>query len=298
MSIVDLGLYYVTKILSMRTRIRVVKGINKFRYSLRLKARKDLFIRHKNSVRDFFKPRISLIDGHALDLIGGLPHLSEVMRDSRKILNDGKEVKSFAKKSFLKNHLNQGHLTNYPSFINMATSDDILAIVADYLGFIPVLSEIALWYSEPGQYGVEKSSQLYHLDNADTSQVKLFVHLDDVVESGGQFTFLGASDTELVVNRTKYGKKRNVERLSDEVVYDIVPSSHKIECSFDAGSVAYVDTSKCLHYGSRCLDKGRNIIMLQYLSPCRADFRQNKLSELIKNSDSELRQFALDPTMS
>ncbi|MDB3996369.1 hypothetical protein N9445_01700, partial [bacterium] len=196
------------------------------------------------------------------------------------------------------NHLNQDRLMNYPSFINMATSDDILAIVADYLGFIPVLSEIALWYSEPGQYGVEKSSQLYHLDNADTSQVKLFIHLDDVVASGGPFTFLGARDSELVLKRTKYGKKRNVERLSDEVVYDIVPGKHRIECSFDAGSITYVDTSKCLHFGSRCLDKGRNIIMLQYLSPCRADFRPNNLSELIEHGDSELRQFALDPTMS
>ena len=298
MNKVDLCLNYVAKILPMRTRVRMVKSVNEFRYSTRLKARKDLFIRHKNNAPDLFKPRISMTDGHALDLNKGLPHLSEVMRDSRKILNDGKQVKSFANKSFLKNHLNQGHLTNYPSFINMATSDDILAIVADYLGFIPVLSEIALWYSEPGQYGVGKSSQLYHLDNADTSQVKIFVHLDDVVESGGPFTFLGSSDTELVVNRTKYGKKRNVERLSDEVVYDIVPSSHKLECSFDAGSVVYVDTSKCLHYGSRCLDKGRNIIMIQYLSPCRADFRPNNLPELMKNSDSELRQFALDPTMS
>ena len=187
----DICLNYVAKILPMRTRVRVVKGINTFRYSKRLKARKDLFIRHKNNALDLFKPRISMKDGYALDLNKGLPHLSEVMRDSRKILNDGKEVKSFANKSFLKNHLNQGHLTNYPSFINMATSDDMLAIVADYLGFIPVLSEIALWYSEPGQYGVGKSSQLYHLDNADTSQVKIFVHLDDVVESGGPFTFLG-----------------------------------------------------------------------------------------------------------
>lgn len=297
MNIVNFVLNYVTKNLSMRTRIRVVKGINEFRYSSSLKARKNLFMRLKNNAQDSFKPRISITDGYAIDLIEGLPHLSEVMQDSRKILNDDKEVKSFANKSFLKNHLNQDHLTNYPSFINMATSDDILAIVADYLGFIPVLSEIALWYSEPGQYGVEKSSQLYHLDNADISQVKLFIHLDDVVKSGGPFTFLGATDSELVLNRTKYGKKRNVERLSDEVVYDIVPSSRKIECSFDAGSVAYVDTSKCLHYGSRCLDKGRNIIMLQYLSPCRSDFRKNNLSELIKNSDSELRKFALDPTM-
>ena len=297
MNLVDLCLNYAVKPLSMQTRIRVVKGINEFRYPLRLKARKDLFIRLKNNAPEFFKPRISMTDGYALDLIEGLPHLNEVMRDSRTILNDKKEIKNFARKSFLKSHLSQAHLRDYPSFINMATSDDILAIVADYLGFIPVLSEIALWYSEPGQYGVEKSSQLYHLDNADTSQVKMFIHLDDVVKSGGPFTFLGASDSGLVVNKTKYGKKRNVERLSDEVVYDIVPSSRKIECSFKAGSVVYVDTSKCLHYGSRCLDKGRNIIMLQYLSPCRADFRPNNLSEFIKNSDSELTKFALDPTM-
>mgnify|MGYP003949814295 CR=1 FL=1 len=298
MNIVDLVLHYATINLWMRTRIKVVKRINLFRYSSRLQARKDYFLRHKDNAPDSFKPRITMKDGYALDLVEGLPHLGEVMRDARKILNEEKGVEISVRKPFLMNHLNQSHLERYPSFISMATSDDILAIVANYLGFIPVLSEIALWYSKPGNYGVEKSSQLYHLDNADTSQVKVFVHLDDVLESGGPFTFLGAHDSEAVIKTTKYGKKRNVERLSDEVVYGIVPSSNKIECAFDAGAIAYVDTCKCLHFGSRCLDEGRKILMLQYLSPCRADFRQNNLSKLIKNSDSELRKFALDPTMS
>lgn len=297
MSIVNSVLYYATNFLSMRFRIRLVKAINEFRYSLRLNARKNLFFRLKGSSTEMYRPRITITDGYAVDLTGGLPYLNEVMRDSKEILIGAKEVESFTNKSFLKNYLNQDHLKKYRSFIDMATSDDILATVANYLGFIPVLSEIALWYSEPGQYGEEKSSQLYHLDNADTSQVKLFVHLDDVVQSGGPFTFLGESDTDLVVSRTGYGRRRNVDRLSDEVVYDIIPNSHKIECTFDAGSVVYVDTSKCLHFGSRCLDKGRKILMIQYLSPCRADFRPNDLSGLIKNSDSELRKFALDPTM-
>jgi hypothetical protein len=234
-------------------------------------------------------------DGYALDLSQSLPYVTAAIADAKDILSRNVKVTAFSNKVFLTNYLTEDDLSNYRSFINMATSDAMLTIVADYLGFIPVLSEIALWYSAASDHKVPASSQLYHLDNADTSQVKIFILLDDVDDNGGPFTFLGSRDSERVVDKTNYGNKRNVERLHDKVVYDIVSSSNAVRCSFNAGSMAFVDTSKCLHFGSRCLDRSRRVIMLQYLSPCRADFRKNNLSKFICNTDTDLRKLVLDP---
>ena len=40
------------------------------------------------------------------------------------------------------------------------------------------------------------------------------------------------------------------------------------------GALAFVDTSNCFHYGSRCLTQARNILMIQYTSIARSDLRE------------------------
>ena len=133
---------------------------------------------------------------------------------------------------------------------------------------VPVLTEVAVWYSRahPGDYD---NSQLYHCDWDDLSQIKVFVYATEVDEASGPLTILDAQTSEMVRNKLKYlyGGKRY--RVSDEEMEQFTGGYHGERVMGPAGLVAIADTSRCFHYGSRVQEesKPRIAAMFQYVSP-------------------------------
>ena len=192
------------------------------------------------------------------------------LKDSIKYGNDliqkhiSKEETSFQKKSYLQSIEYDISLDN--PFLQLALNKEIVSVAAKYLGFVPILNNINLWYS-PNTIQETQGSQLYHMDHADVRQCKLFIPLCDIDEDTGPTTFLPAGESLKVANQINYRFSNGVNRVSDDVMYSIVEKSKTVRAVGTPGDIIFCDSCRCFHYGSRKATKPRSLLMIQYLSP-------------------------------
>jgi len=168
------------------------------------------------------------------------------------------------KKSFLcADKLNIYDLEN-KSIIAFATSEDILSIISKYLGTIPVLQNMHIFYSDNKEF-YKGRSQEYHLDGLDTKQVKCFIPLEDITEDCGPLTVIPAYESMKLYSKLKkkHGPLRN-QKFSDETIYNHISKQKAIPLTGKVGSIIFADTSRCYHYGSRPASKSRLVLMLHY----------------------------------
>lgn len=169
------------------------------------------------------------------------------------------------KKRFLQNVLDASSLTLDSAVIRFALRTDVLAMVSRYLGVVPLLSTITVFHSDTTE-GAPTSSQLYHCDGDDVTQVKVFVYCSDVDADSGPLTVLDANTTRTVQERTGYQFR---DRLSDDKVALTVGDARGHAILGPAGTTAFVDTSRCFHFGSRVAPNAppRLVTMVQYQTP-------------------------------
>lgn len=169
------------------------------------------------------------------------------------------------RKRFLQNVLDTSTLTIDSSIVRLALRDDVLSAVSRYLGVVPFLTAISVFHSDtvPGD---PTSSQLYHCDGDDVTQIKIFVYCSDVDMGSGPLTLLDAATTSQVQRRTAY---RYRERLTDEQVRHAVSGVREYPILGLAGTTVFVDTSRCFHFGSRVAPTAppRLVTMIQYQTP-------------------------------
>jgi hypothetical protein len=157
--------------------------------------------------------------------------------------------------AFLRSILTNQDLAQNPELVDFALSDPLLSLVTNYLGTVPHLNRIDLLYSV--NHGGEDaiSSQIYHLDPEGTRQAKLFMNLRDVGPDEGPFTFIPAAETTRIVNTIKKQRPPEMEmaagRYLDDELAAVGALEKAISVSGPKGSAALVDTSRCLHFGSR-----------------------------------------------
>ncbi len=169
------------------------------------------------------------------------------------------------RKRFLQNLIDQATLDRGSPLLRLALRDDVLATVADYLGVAPVLSAVSVFLSASSD-PEPKSSQLYHCDGDDVRQVKVFVYCSDVEMPSGPLTVLDAHSTAQVLKVTHYQFR---QRLTDGQVHAVVGAHQEQPIVGPAGTTALVDTSRCLHFGSRVAADAppRLVVMMQYQTP-------------------------------
>lgn len=171
-------------------------------------------------------------------------------------------------KRFLLSILSGADFCAHPELIDFMVSRPILDTATDYLGSVPLLAGAALWWSPRNETAL--SSQLYHLDNEDWSQVKLLINVFDVTDDHGPFTFLPADISDEICDAVGY----RTGRIDDAQVGEA--GEHALELVGRAGSGAFVDTARCLHFGSRANRLDRLVLMIQFLrfhSPVESTFR-------------------------
>src|SRR5881397_1895851 len=89
------------------------------------------------------RPPIEMKDGWALDTSMSLPYLDRVLEDSDKIIAERSGERRSSKgayRSYFQDVWTPEDLERYPSFLDFATSSDVLSVVSHYLQSIPVLS--------------------------------------------------------------------------------------------------------------------------------------------------------------
>lgn len=159
----------------------------------------------------------------------------------------------------LRNCLKADDLLQHPEIGDFILNDLFLALATHYLGSIPRLGSVMLWWSTANT--TTQASQLYHTDTEDGRQLKFFVNLTEVRAENGPFTFLPVSISQSI--RIKLGHE--VGRIHDKDINQVCSSEKVLSFVGPIGSGIAVDTSNCLHYGSRTRNGERLILMVQYV---------------------------------
>jgi hypothetical protein len=175
------------------------------------------------------------------------------------------------KQSFYRHLLKDEDLRRNPDLVEFALSDRMLGPVTQYLGMVPYLTRVDLVYSVSRGTDERIESQLFHLDHEGLRQVKYFIYVYDVDEAEGPFTFLPADTSFRVVNDVRTWRKRHggrdVEsrRYLDSEITAVNAAQDIVTVKGAAGSGVAVDTSRCLHLGSRVSPGAfRLVLYLQY----------------------------------
>src|SRR3954447_3153123 len=194
----------------------------------------------------------------ALGLIGAIGH---------------DELRERVKKPMAKGFLPESDLDLDSPYMRLALSEAVVAIACEYLGTVPILTYVDVWYS-PHVDRATWSSQLFHLDHADVTQLKLFLHCGDVTSASGPLTVLTASDSRRLAKRVNYRLEQT--RVTDETVNAALGPDRSV-LDGPRGTGYFVDTSRCFHFGSR-VEAGappRQLVVFQYLTPYAFEFRDD-----------------------
>ncbi len=247
-------------------------------------------------------------DGWHIDTSMSLPHLERVLEDSEKIIHDrsGRRHASAPYRSWFQDMWTAELVQEFPSFLDFATSSDILAVVSRYLETIPLLSTtipagIRLVESN-SEFDPEpdkpKDSQLYHIDYFSVPNVYVLVLVRDTTLEQGPWHFLPKSVSQRVKSELGYWGWGKDYRISDERVYSVADSDNDvIRFAYPRGSVLFIESSGCMHYGSRNMVRPRFQVMYAYTGPFRTDFSEEIRDPVVypvRPADSRIRRLVLD----
>jgi hypothetical protein len=300
--------------LGIANTMRLAHATNRIRFYRQERWRRELYCDELAALLEengsLTRPAIQLKDGWAVDASLSLPHLNRVLEDSEKIIAErsGSRLSADPYRSYFQDVWKTEDLEKYPSVLDFATSSDLLSTVADYLKCIPALSTTL----PPGIRFVEsnaafddqpdnpKDSQLYHIDYYSLPNVYVIVLLRDATPEHGPWTFLPRSASQKAAKALGYWGRRRGYRVSDQDVYCAADRKDVLEFCYPRGTVLFIDSSACFHYGSRNSIKPRFQLMLGYTGACRTDFSEAILPPKvypIRATDSRLRKMVLNKNM-
>ncbi len=246
-------------------------------------------------------PQIDRDKGYMLttvDRIAGLPALSTELRAfaERRIegLDHGRIrelAETGAVKPFYFNILDREDVKAMPELLDFALSDTMLDILSPYYGVLPELSHMALFVSGLfGDSGPNIGTQRMHWDNHDRAHVKMFCFLDAVTSADGPLTVLPADKSMWL--RKKTGRLLGTHPIKDErEFYRYFTDKDLVEIVGPPGTVAFVDTTRCMHFGSRTVGQGRRLAFVVHYT-LFADYgiaRTGEFQDLNMATSPELR---------
>lgn len=252
---------------------------------------------------------VELDDGFAIDRSRSLPHLDAVLAAGERLIGEYGGRKWEHEKAFLQNINPESAIDRYPELLDFATSSEMLTAVAPTFRYAPLLSGllprgVRLMESstrfDPEADGPWRESQLFHLDYHSSPTLYVVVALRDIGPDDGPLHFLGRSASRQIAQELDYGSRGVPYRLTDEQVYSVVDESQVNVFSEPAGTVLWIESSACFHFGSRRPANDRYQMQYAFVSPVRNDFLELWRPMRIyptSPSDASLRRLALDRSL-
>lgn len=200
-----------------------------------------------------------------------------------------------SQKPYYFNILNRIDAEKIPELIGFSLSPAMLRILAPYYGFIPNLSHIGVFLSAHASTTTTKGTQNAHWDNHDLRHVKMFSYLSDVGPDDGPLTFLPADKSAWL--RRKTGRIFRTPPIRDDSEWRrFFTDKDLVQVTGPAGTTAFLNTSDCMHFGSRCKPEGRRLaLVLHYAKFAEYSFTWTKNFEDLNVATSpELRPQNLD----
>ena len=184
----------------------------------------------------------AVVDGALLQAVGqaGLQKLQRA--------NDAARTQDVQHKDFWMRLLDEdkvdGMLPTDNPFVAFALQPAVIAILARIYGELPLLDDVLMTLSRPTGKALALS-QLWHRDYDDTRTVKMFIYLTDVASAqDGPFTFVDGPLSDRLGSSLR-------SRRDDDEISSQVPVKAIREMLAPRLSVFMVETSRCLHMGSR-----------------------------------------------
>ena len=173
-------------------------------------------------------------------------------------------------------------------FVSFALQPAVLGVLTEVYGELPLLDDVLLVLSRPTGKKLT-SSQLWHHDYDDLRTVKLYIYLTDVVSvEDGPFTFLPVPASSRLGGSWR-------SRRSDEEIAARVPAEAIVRMTAPRLSVFMVETSRCLHMGSRVADGHERLMyMASYISIPRV-YPEPAPRFHLNGNESELVRCVLSP---
>ncbi|MBV9413194.1 MAG: hypothetical protein JO148_16505 [Acidimicrobiia bacterium] len=196
-----------------------------------------------------------------------LPDTSDVVAEVRRLRKDLAVGQRGDEKPYLLDRALTG-LDQSSPLMRFAVDRRIVDPAAAYLGLVPKLTGITILAS-PHVPGPVSGSQLFHSDWEDVRQVKVFVHCSDVRDENGPLTAITAEASRRVKQALGYRYGGPEFRIPDERVAPFLSPGETASFVGPAGSVTFIDTSSCLHLGSRVRAGAdeRLVVQFQYVTP-------------------------------
>lgn len=271
----------------IENRIAILHAYNRIKFGRKDRMRRRL----RPELLQGFDPSVIMDDGWAIDRSRSVPHLASIGEICRALLSE--RPGEIGGNVYLSNIFHPNDFSSYPLLFDFATSPQIVSVAAAYLDQIPVLSQMFLWRSRP--YEALDGSQLFHKDQVDSQQAKVFVLLRDVGPGDGPLTFVPRRLSADASRQLGYGRAGADYRVRDDALGAYVSEEDWLIFTGVAGDIAYVDTSSCFHFGSRIKHGERHMLMLQYTRLTRGDVRRPPFADYVSTGDSELKKLVLDP---
>jgi len=191
--------------------------------------------------------------------------------DNAKILVDNTDMRNWKNrtKNFLRvDIVNQKKLTVDSPLIKFALSTRVITTASSYMGFVPILYSASIWHSRYTP-DLPCTSQLYHCDWEDVINVKLFVHVSDITDIDGPTTVIPADTSQVIRDNVKYTYGEPGYRIDDEHIREQANDVKEIALTGPSGTIAFLDTCRCFHYGSRISSEtaNRTVAVIQFVSP-------------------------------
>lgn len=297
----------------IRNLMRAAKIYNRWRYRERARRHRHAFetqldsLLIENGGPGSEQPRIVLNDGWAIDTSQSLPGLERLLDEAGQVVSErAGRIHGDIQRPYFRNLMLPDDIHKYPSWLDFITSSEILATVTRYLQTIPVLSKtrppgVRFMESnqnlDPDPPGAFADSQLYHLDLHDTPLVYVIVLIEDVTAECGPWNFLPASVSARAAKALGNQKRGRPYRVTDDEMYRVVDPKEAIVFAYPKGTVLFIDSSRCFHFGSRMSYRPRLQMMYAYTSVCRCDFSQTFMPPFpypVKKTDSALRKMVLE----
>ncbi len=199
--------------------------------------------------------------GYRLFTADELPGTKGAVVACQRVFEEQRSAESpFARKAaFLRTVAHGEDLTRHRELLDFLVSRPLLDAVSGYLGAVPRIANVSLLWS-PANDSAE-SSQLFHLDDEDLRMVKVFVNVWEVTPEHGPLTFMPADASARVRSATG----RVHKRATDERVLGAAGGAEPVVGCGGPGDGVFVDTARCLHYGSRGNTRERLVLHVHYL---------------------------------
>jgi hypothetical protein len=139
----------------------------------------------------------------------------------------------------------------------------ILKIAQDYLGTMPILDFIAMWWHVKSDQPDKEAAQYFHFDMDRLRWIKFFFYLTDVSSDSGPHVFIPRSQKDRGLPFSL--RKKGYTRLSDNEVEVYYPKTLWQEFTGPSGSMIVEDT-RGLHKGKHVHRGDRLVFQLQYTS--------------------------------